>query len=160
MTPGPDVPRGSNAGFRVIPRGGRVPLHSRQGAGRDKLCRHGTARPPSRSVQGARECARMRWLKLTAGSAAIAAVAVVTAVWLGNSELREAQRQIAALEHEKAELIEYAERLVASRRVAQIDVLSQSRDEQGAPLTRIRWQEVDGRGTRGTPLELTARGEQ
>ena len=102
----------------------------------------------------------MRWIKFALTCVAAAALAVFTAVHLGSWELRERERQIAALQRERTELIQYAERLSASRRVAQVDIVKQDLNDAGVPVTTLLWQEVNEAGTRGKPLTLQALGEQ
>lgn len=68
--------------------------------------------------------------------------------------------RVQTLEREKTELVEYAERLAASRRVAQVNVLEQWRDEQGRLCSRLRWQEIGTDGRMGDPIEIDVIGEQ
>lgn len=102
----------------------------------------------------------MKWLKFILSSSIIVAVAVFTAVQLGHVQVQRLNAQIDMLQREKNYLIEYAERISASRRVAQIDVLEQHRDSSGRVVTTLRWQELGPDGMRGEPRELSTLGEK
>lgn len=57
-------------------------------------------------------------------------------------------------------MIDYARRLSASRRVAQIDVLDQAPAADGRLVTTLRWQEIGIDGALGPPLTIEAFGDQ
>jgi hypothetical protein len=68
--------------------------------------------------------------------------------------------RVSTLEREKTQLVEFAERLSAARRVAQVNVLEQWKDEQGVTVTRLRWQEIGPDDRIGAPVEIEVLGEQ
>lgn len=55
--------------------------------------------------------------------------------------------------------MEYARRLGASRRVAQVDVIRQRDDDQGRTVSTLVWQEIGLDGTLGKPLALETIGD-
>jgi hypothetical protein len=101
----------------------------------------------------------MKWLKLTFASALIIATATFTAVRFGGLESRRLREEVDRLEQERRQLIDYAERLSASRRVAQIDVVRQHIDERGKTVNTMLWQEIGRDGRLGRPLAVQAVGE-
>ena len=68
--------------------------------------------------------------------------------------------RVETLEQEKARLVEYVRRLSASRRVAQVNVIDQFRDDRGYTVSRLLWQEVAPSGTIGAPLTFDITGAQ
>jgi hypothetical protein len=89
----------------------------------------------------------------------VIATATFTAVKFGNIEARRLRAQVDSLEEEKQRLEEYAQRLSASRRVAQVDVVKQRVDEHGRTVSTLLWQEIGADGTRGRPLAVEAVGD-
>jgi len=83
-----------------------------------------------------------------------AAAVVLLVVQLGNFETRELRNRVAELEKEKTQLVEYAHRLSASRRVGQVNVVEQKPDGAGRPVTTLLWQEVGPDGVIGWPQTL------
>lgn len=73
-------------------------------------------------------------------------------------EIRRLNAQVEKLEQEKADLLAFARRLSASRRVAQVEVLGQYVDTRGDVVNLLSWQEVDRDGLVGAPLQLMAVG--
>lgn len=73
-------------------------------------------------------------------------------------EVRRLNAQVEKLEQERADLLAYAQRLSASRRVAQVEVLGQYVDTRGDVVNLLSWQEVDRDGLVGPPLQLMAVG--
>jgi len=71
--------------------------------------------------------------------------------WFGSRSL---QKQVDRLEQERTELIGFVERLKASRRVAQVDVVGQCVDDAGQIVSRLRWQEVRSDGLSASPIEI------
>ncbi|OQY98872.1 MAG: hypothetical protein B6D36_16975, partial [Planctomycetes bacterium UTPLA1] len=59
----------------------------------------------------------------------------------GGQEVRELKARVDLLEQERAELVEYARKLTASRRIAQVDILGQSEIAPQRFTTTLRWQE-------------------
>jgi len=74
-------------------------------------------------------------------------------------EVRELQDRVHQLQEERSRLAEYAERLTASRRVAQVDVLDRRSDEAGRPITTLRWQEIGEGGALATPRTIEVLGK-
>ncbi len=102
----------------------------------------------------------IRWLKVVVGAVVLVAAAVITTDHLGNREIRRLQTRIDALAAEKAELMLFAERLSASRRVAQINVEEQSTGDDGLTITVLRWQQIGPSGKLGPPEIVTLKGDQ
>lgn len=85
-------------------------------------------------------------------------VAGMAVVHFGNFEARRLRQRAEQLEREKTQLVEYAQRLSASRRVAQVSVLKQEPDDSGRPKTTILWQEMSTQGTIARPQTLEVSG--
>lgn len=98
-------------------------------------------------------------LKLVIGCVALVAVATLIAPLISNYQVRQLTRRVNDLEEEKKHLQEFARRLCASRRAAQVDVLDQHTDESGAKVTTLLWQEIDEQGIRRPPQTIHAVGE-
>lgn len=96
----------------------------------------------------------MKTLKLAALVLAGVFVATFTVVQVGNFESRRLRNQIAELERERSQLVDFAERLMASRRVAQVRVTRQVTGETGRPVNSLLWQEIGPSGVIGEPLTL------
>ena len=88
---------------------------------------------------------------IVAGSLAFVGLMVVQ---FGNFEARRLRNKVAELEREKTQLVEYADRLSASRRVAQVNVLGHRTDEAGRPITSLLWQEIGPQGVLAEPRNL------
>jgi hypothetical protein len=73
-------------------------------------------------------------------------------------EVRELRDRVQELEKERTQLVEFAERLTASRRVAQADVLNRRMDEAGRPITTLRWQEIGADGALAAPQTIEVTG--
>jgi hypothetical protein len=101
----------------------------------------------------------MKWIKFTLACAVVIAAATFTAVKFGNLEARQLRAAVVELEQEKQRLLEYARRLSASRRVAQIDVVRQRVDDLGRTVSTLLWQEIGPDGTRGKPLAVETIGD-
>jgi len=101
----------------------------------------------------------MKWLKLAAASALVLAAGVYTAIRLGDREVVQLQQKVDALEQERRRLLDYVRRLSAWRRVAQVDVIKQRRNERGQTVTTLLWQEIAADGTLGRPVALEAVGD-
>ena len=87
------------------------------------------------------------------------ATATFTAVRFGGVEARRLRAEVGRLEQERQRLVEYAERLSASRRVAQVDVVRQRVNERGQTVSTLLWQEIGRDGRLGRPLAVEAVGE-
>jgi len=96
------------------------------------------------------------------GRLATVGVAVVAGLFalLGyrGLEMRRLAAEVDRLEQERQELRQYVERLGASRRVAQINVLEQRIDAKGRIDTSVRFQEIAADGALGLPLEANLAG--
>ena len=101
----------------------------------------------------------MKWLRFAIGSLLLVAAAVFTAVKFGSYEVHQLREQVDQLEAERQRLVDYAVRLKASRRVAQVDVIRQRRDAAGNTVSTLLWQEIGADGTLGQPIALEAIGE-
>lgn len=83
-----------------------------------------------------------------------------TAWWMSGSEARRLQAENDQLKAERDRLEDYAKRLAASRRVAQLTVTGQSRGDDGKTRTRLLWQEIGDADVRGAPHEIEVTGSQ
>jgi hypothetical protein len=101
----------------------------------------------------------MKWIKFTLACAFVIGTAAFVAVRFGAVEVRRLRGEVDELQQEKERLVEYAQRLSASRRVAQIDVVRQRVDERGRTVSTLLWQEIGAAGTVGKPLALEAVGD-
>ncbi len=102
----------------------------------------------------------MSWLRIVVGAVALGLSAAGASYFFGGFQVRELQEKVGRLEDEKAELIEYARRLSASRRVAQVEALHQRTDGDGHVVTTLLWQEIGSNGILGKPVALEAVGRQ
>ena len=102
----------------------------------------------------------MSWARFIIGSILAVILAAAFAVQMGSWQVARLNARVDELEREKRQLAAYAQRLSASRRVAQVDVLRQDPDEDGTPITTLQWQEIGGDGVRSVVKELAVRGEQ
>jgi hypothetical protein len=100
----------------------------------------------------------MRWVRFTLASVLLVSAAVFVAVKLGSQEVRQLQDQVKQLQQERQKLVEYAGRLSATRRVAQVDVIRRYYDSDGNPVTALLWQEIGPEGTLGRPVAVEATG--
>lgn len=103
---------------------------------------------------------RLRWIKLGVGTVVVAAAAIVTTDRFNVFEVRQLKSQITDLQRQKAEMLLYAQRLSASRRLAQINVIEQHRDEAGGLITVLRWQQIGRSGALGSPEIVEVKGGQ
>jgi len=101
----------------------------------------------------------MKWLRFGVGALAIIAIATFTAVQFGGLEARRLRSEVRRLEQERQHLLDYARRLSASCRVAQVDVVRQRKDEYGRTITTLLWQEIGRNGLRGKPLAIETVGD-
>ncbi len=83
-----------------------------------------------------------------------------TAWWMSGSDARRLQAENDQLKIERDRLENYAKRLAASRRVAQVTVAGQSRGDDGRTHTRLLWQEVGEGDVRAIPHEIEVVGSQ
>jgi len=101
----------------------------------------------------------LRGLRFFIATFAAAAGIALVGYTLSDRKVRELEAQVSQLEQDKERLRQYAQRLVASRRVAQITVLDKHMDEYGDPVNRILWQEIGRDGALGEPQTIEAVGE-
>ncbi len=101
----------------------------------------------------------MSWIRFVAGCVIVVVVAVFTAVQFGNQQVRELNARVDELRIEKQKLIDYAQRLSATHRVAQIDVVSQRTDEQGRVVSNLLWQEFGPNGEVSRPVAVESIGK-
>ena len=101
----------------------------------------------------------MKWLNFTIGSILLVAAAVFTAVKFGSHEIQQLQIKVDQLEQERQRLVDFAHRLSAERRVAQVDVLRQRMDQHGHTVSTLVWQEIGTDGTLGKPVAVEVVGE-
>lgn len=91
------------------------------------------------------------------GAAALLAAGYGISSYSGR-EVRELRDRVQELEKERTQLVEFAERLTASRRVAQADVLDRRSDESGRAITTLRWQEIGEGGALAAPQTIEVLG--
>ncbi len=103
---------------------------------------------------------RIRWFKIAFGTLVLMFVSIVATDQFSVFKIRELNARIDQLEREKAEMLLYAQRLSASRRVAQVNVIDQDRDAQGGPVSVLHWQQISPTGILGPVEVLQLRGEQ
>ena len=102
----------------------------------------------------------MKWIRFAGFCILIVAVAAYTAVRFGGAEIRRLENENSRLQEERRRLVEFAERLGAHRRVAQVDVVRQYVNQAGQTVSTLLWQEIGPDGMRGKPLALEAVGVQ
>lgn len=103
---------------------------------------------------------RFRWLKMTFGSALLLGLAFVASDQISAIKIRRLETKISDLERELAELKLYADRIKASHRVAQVNVIDQRIDASDTPVTTLRWQQIGPDGTLGPPEVFDVLGKQ
>jgi hypothetical protein len=85
---------------------------------------------------------------------------VLAFFWAKDLERARLEARVHALEREREELIDFAQRLTSSRRVAQVDVVGQRSGDDGRTVTELRWQEIGDDGALGAPLSAQVHGRQ
>ncbi len=103
---------------------------------------------------------RFRIIRTTVGLIALLMAAIFTTDQFGRMEVRRLTTKVNDLEREKAEMAGYVRRISASRRVAQMDILSQEKDSENRTVTTLRWQQISTGGALGSPESITIQGEQ
>lgn len=103
---------------------------------------------------------RFRWLKMTVGGALLLALAFVASDQISAIKIHRLESKIGDLERQLAELKLYAERIKASHRVAQVNVIEQRTDAGKVPITTLRWQQIGPDGTLGPPEVFDVLGKQ
>jgi len=101
----------------------------------------------------------IKWVRFAVGTFAAAAGVLVVTNYVRNAEVRRLAAQVDQLQQDRQRLLEYARRLSASRRVAQIDVLEQFADDSGRTVSTIQWQEIAPDGTLGPPQYVQPLGD-
>ncbi|HWL93260.1 MAG TPA: hypothetical protein VNT79_06975 [Phycisphaerae bacterium] len=104
--------------------------------------------------------AKIRLLKIAFGVIALALATIVAKDQFSVFKIREMQSRIDALTVERAQLLDYAERIKASRRVAQVTVAEQDPDAEGGPVTVLHWQQIGANGLLGPVEVVPLRGTQ
>lgn len=102
----------------------------------------------------------MKLVSVTLGSMALVAATILTVMKLSNMEVERLNAQVEELQRQRSELAEYAARLAASRRVAQVEILRQVPQPDGRTLTTLLWQEIGPDGILGRPVAVEAYGSQ
>jgi len=102
----------------------------------------------------------MKWTRLIVGAVAVTGLAAITSFQVGIFEMARLHSRIDELEKEKGELRDFAKRLGAARRVAQVDVLKQDLDDAGSMRTAMRWQQTGDEGALGVPESIEIVGTQ
>lgn len=100
---------------------------------------------------------RGRWI---IGGVGLVVGALATSLHFGGFELNRLKSRVEQLERERGELIDYAKRLSDSRRMAQVNVLDQYKDEAGRTISVLRWQQISPDGILGEPSTLEVYGSQ
>jgi hypothetical protein len=106
------------------------------------------------------EVVAMRGFSWLAGTALVVGGTGMAVLLLGNLEVQRLAARVDELEREKTQLIEYARRLSASRRVAQVEIIRQQPDDRGRTLTTLLWQEIGPSGALGRPQAVETFGTQ
>ncbi len=91
---------------------------------------------------------------LRSAAAILLALSASTYVFVSvrDGRVEELTQEVDRLEQARQELEDYARRVTASRRVAQVDVLDQTFSPQGTTETLLRFQEIGDGGTIGEPI--------
>lgn len=102
---------------------------------------------------------RMQWLRFGAFCVTAAVTFVVIVVQFGNWEVKRLRGEVEQLEKERGKLVEYVQRLGASRRVAQVEVLKQQPNSSGQIVSTLQWQELGEGPVLGRPQTIDAIGK-
>lgn len=102
----------------------------------------------------------MKLTRMILSGAVLIGAAAITSFRVGVFEVARLNSRIEELEREKTELADFARRLGASRRVAQVDVLAQRTDPAGLTHTALRWQQILAGGALGVPEPVEVTGTQ
>lgn len=98
----------------------------------------------------------MKWASFLLGVGVVVAVLALSSLATSSRLARE----VVNLEREKQALQDYARRLAAQRRVAQVEVVRQQPSQDGRVLTTLMWQEIGAGGVLGKPLAVEVYGAQ
>ena len=115
---------------------------------------------PRDGSEDCRTLLKIRWIKLGAGAIVLSAAAAFTTNHFKVFEVRRLRSQIGDLEREKAEMLLYAERLQAARRLAQVNVIDQRWSDADGAVTVLRWQQIGESGALGHPELIELKGTQ
>lgn len=102
----------------------------------------------------------MKWVSSAIGGGVVLSALILAIYALSNAETRRLAAKVEALETERKQLADFAQRLGSARRVAQVEVLRQRTDERGRTVTTVLWQEIGASGVLGRPLAIEAIGTQ
>jgi hypothetical protein len=97
---------------------------------------------------------------MTVGGALLAAFAFVASDQFSAIKIHKLETRIGDLEREMTELKLYADRIQASRRVAQVNVTDRRPGDANGPVTVLRWQQIGPTGELGPPEIVEVRGTQ
>lgn len=103
---------------------------------------------------------RMKWTRYIVAAFAVTGIAAISSFQFGVFEMHRLHTRIDELEKEKGELQDFAKRLGATRRVAQVDVLSQDVADDGTTRTSMRWQQRVENDVLGVPEPIEIIGTQ
>jgi hypothetical protein len=96
----------------------------------------------------------MDWMRTATRALGVIAVLVLIFIGYGTLSQSKLAKQVDELRREKEQLLEYARRLSASRRIAQVNVVDQYTDKFGRLNTRLVWQEIGANGLVSLPVEV------
>lgn len=102
----------------------------------------------------------MKFISVTLGSMVLVAATILTVMKIGRMEVERLNARVEELQRERSELADYAARLAASRRVAQVEILRQDPQTDGRIRTTVLWQEIGPDGVLGRPIAVEAYGSQ
>lgn len=91
---------------------------------------------------------------LRSAAAIVLALSATTYVFVSvkDARINELVEEVDRLEQQRQALEDFARRVTASRRLAQVDILEQTFSPTGTTTTLLRFQEIGGDGTLGEPI--------
>ena len=101
----------------------------------------------------------MRIIRPAAAILLALAATTYIAVNVRDARVHELTEKVDRLEQERKKLADFARRITATRRVAQVDVLEQTFSPDGETATFLRFQEIGDTGTIGEPVYREALGD-
>jgi hypothetical protein len=101
---------------------------------------------------------RMKWAGLVSKTLIAVAVVALAVLQFSQFEAARLRAKLNELEEEKQALADYARRLCASRRVAQVNVLQQDTDNASHTVNLLEWQEVRSDKSMTPPITVQAVG--
>lgn len=103
---------------------------------------------------------RVKWFKLAFGGMLLMFTTILVTEQFSVFKIRELNARISELEREKAEMLRYAQRITASRRVAQVNVVDQQAGDDGVTHSVLHWQQISPSGVLGPVEVLDLKGDQ